>query len=169
MRILIFGFVVFVIWSFLSTWLYVDKILPSMKEPVAMQTIPEPKNTEADSLAKLYASMPRDLMIYFEFNKLKFRTDPQTDISVADFKSWLEKYPASLLSVTGHTDLVGTTEFNQSLGLKRAMIIQKLLIDKGIPSSRIVSVSKGESQPAGDYLTTDGRAKNRRVEISIKK
>jgi OOP family OmpA-OmpF porin len=168
MRILIFGFVVFVIWSFFSTWLYVDKILPSMNEPVAVQTIPEPKNTVADSLAQLYDSMPKDLMIYFEFNKVKFKTDPQTDISVSDFKKWLEKYPASMLSVTGHTDLVGTIEFNQKLGLKRAEVIQKLLVEKGIPSTRIIPDSKGESQPLGDYLTPEGRAKNRRVEVSIK-
>jgi outer membrane protein OmpA-like peptidoglycan-associated protein len=169
MRILIFGFVVFVIWSFFSTWLYVDKILPSMKEPVAVQTIPEPKDRVADSLAQLYASMPKDLMIYFEFSKLKFKTDPQTELSITDFKAWLEKYPASVLSVTGHTDLVGERDFNQKLGQKRALVIQKLLTDKGIPLTKIATESKGETQPAGDYLTPEGRAKNRRVEISIRK
>lgn len=169
MRILITGFVVFVIWSFFSTWLYVDKILPVMKEPVTVQTIPEPRNNEADSLALLYASMPKDLMIYFEFDKLKFNTDPQTDISIAEFKSWLEKYPLSILSVTGHTDLVGTLDYNQVLGMKRAGIIQKYLEGKGIPQARIITGSKGEEQPLGDYLTEEGRAKNRRAEITIKK
>jgi outer membrane protein OmpA-like peptidoglycan-associated protein len=160
MRILIIGFVLFVIWSFFSTWLYVDKILPVMKEPVALQTIPEPRNNAADSLALLYASMPKDLMIYFEFDKLKFKTDPQTDISIAEFKSWMDKYPLSILSVTGHTDLVGTPDYNQALGLKRANII---------PRARIITDSKGEDQPIGDYLTEEGRAKNRRAEITIKK
>lgn len=169
MRILIFGFVVFVIWSFFSIWLYVDKILPVMKVPVAVQTIPEPKTNAADSLAQLYALMPKDLMIYFEFDKLEFKTDPQADISVAEFKSWLDKYPVSILSVTGHTDLVGTTVYNQSLGLRRALIIQKYLEGKGIPSNRIIANSEGEDHPLGDYLTVEGRAKNRRVEISIKK
>ncbi|MCX6327289.1 MAG: OmpA family protein [Bacteroidia bacterium] len=169
MKILIIGFVVFVIWSFFSTWLYVDKILPAMKEPVAVLTIPEPQTNAADSLAQLYASMPKDLMIYFEFDKLKFKTDPQTDISIAEFKSWLDKYPVSILTVTGHTDLVGTPDYNQPLGLKRAQIIQKYLEEKGIPSTRVISDSKGEDQPLGDYLTEEGRAKNRRTEISIKK
>jgi outer membrane protein OmpA-like peptidoglycan-associated protein len=169
MRILIIGFVVFVIWSFFSTWLYVDKLLPAMKEQVAVQTIPEPKTNAADSLAQLYASMPKDLLIYFEFDNVKFKTDPQTDISIDEFKSWLDKYPASILSVTGHTDLVGTTDYNQTLGLRRAQIIQKYLEEKGIPSVRIISGSQGENQPLGDYLTQEGRAKNRRTEISIKK
>jgi outer membrane protein OmpA-like peptidoglycan-associated protein len=169
MRILIIGFVVFVIWSFFSTWLYVDKILPSMKEPVAVTTIPELKTTEADSLAQLYASMPKDLMIYFEFDKFKFKTDPQTDISIAEFKSWLDKYPVSVLSVIGHTDLVGTPEYNQTLGLKRAQIVKKYLEEKGFPSARIIADSKGEDQRLGDYYTAEGRVKNRRAEISIKK
>jgi outer membrane protein OmpA-like peptidoglycan-associated protein len=169
MKILIIGFVVFVIWSFFSTWLYVDKILPAIKEPVAVQTIPTPQTSAADSLAQLYASMPKDLMIYFEFDKLKFKTDPQTDINIAEFKSWLDKYPVSILSVTGHTDLVGTSDYNQTLGLRRAQIIQKYLEEKGISSTRIIAGSKGEDQPRGDYLTEEGRAKNRRAEISIKK
>jgi OOP family OmpA-OmpF porin len=169
MRILIIGLVVFVIWSFFSTWLYVDKILPAMKKPVAVQTIPEPKTTAADSLAKLYASMPKDLMIYFEFDKIKFKTDPQTDISIAEFKSWLDKNPVSILSVTGHTDLVGSKEYNQALGLRRAKIIQKYLEEKGILPAKITTDSKGEEQPLGDYLTEEGRALNRRAQISIKK
>lgn len=169
MRILITGFIVLVIWSFFSTWLYVDHILPSMKKPVVVQTIPDPKTVVADSLAQLYASMPKDLMIYFEFDKVKFKTDPQTDISVAEFKKWLDKYPVSVLTVTGHTDLVGTNDYNQSLGLKRALVIQKFLEEKGIPSTRIISSSKGKDQPLGDYLTEEGRAKNRRAQVSIKK
>jgi outer membrane protein OmpA-like peptidoglycan-associated protein len=169
MRILITGFIVFAIWSVISTWLYVDKILPSMKAPVAIQPIPEPLTTKADSLARLYASMPKELMIYFEFDKSKFKTDPQTETTISEFRNWLDKYPESTLLVTGHTDLVGTPDYNQALGLRRAQIIQIYLEGTGISPARIESESKGEDQPLGDYLTEEGRAMNRRVEISIKK
>ena len=168
MRILITGFVVFVIWCFISAWLYNDKLLPAMKKPVPVQTLPESKTNEADSLMKLKASMPGDLLIYFEFNDTKFKTDPQTDNSIAAFKAWLEKYPGSMLSVTGNTDLVGTAEYNKALGLKRADVVVKYLQEKGINSGRILSESMGKSKPIADYLTTEGRAKNRRTEISIK-
>jgi outer membrane protein OmpA-like peptidoglycan-associated protein len=169
MRILITGFVVFVIWSFFSTWLYVAKILPTMRGPVAVQVNPNPQTSAKDSLAKFYASMPKDLMFYFAFDKVEFKTDPQVDLRIAEFKSWLDKYPESLLTVTGHTDLVGTPDYNQALGLKRAQLIQKYLEEKGILSTRIITSSKGEDQPLGDYLTEEGRAKNRRTEISLKK
>ena len=84
MRILITGFVLFVIWCFISAWLYNDKLLPAMKKPVTVQTIPESQTKEADSLMKLKASMPNDLLIYFEFNNAKFKTDAQTDNSSSE-------------------------------------------------------------------------------------
>jgi outer membrane protein OmpA-like peptidoglycan-associated protein len=168
MRILITGTVLFVIWAFFSAWLYNDVLLPVINKPVAVQTIPEPRDPVADSLAKIYASMPKTLLIYFEFDKAKFKSDPQTDSKVAEFKSWLDKYPVSRLSVTGHTDLVGTPDYNLILGLTRAQVIEQYLEAQGISAGRIVTESKGETQPTADYITSDERAKNRRTEVSIK-
>jgi outer membrane protein OmpA-like peptidoglycan-associated protein len=168
MRILITGGVLLVIWAIFSSWLYNDIILPVLRKPDIVQTMPEPPDQVADSLAKILASMPKPLMIYFDFDKTKFKSDPQTDSRIAEFKSWLEKYPASILYVTGHTDLVGTPEYNEKLALNRASILAKYLESQGINAGRMQTMSKGESQPAADYLTPEGRAMNRRTEISIK-
>jgi outer membrane protein OmpA-like peptidoglycan-associated protein len=168
MRILITGFVVFVIWAIFSSWLYNDILLPVINKPVAVQPIPEPQNNVADSLAKIYALMPKTLMIGFDFDKAKFKSDPQTDSKIAEFKLWLDKYPASKLYVTGYSDLVGTTDYNLALSLKRAQVVAKYLETQGINSGRMVTESKGEAEPVADYITAEGRAKNRRTEISIK-
>jgi outer membrane protein OmpA-like peptidoglycan-associated protein len=168
MRILITGFAIFVIWCFFSAWLYNDEALPALKNPVTMQTIPKSQTTEADSLMKLKASMPANLLIYFEFNDAKFKADPLTSNIIEPFKAWLERYSGSMISVTGNTDLVGTTEYNKALGLRRALAVEKYLETMGINSGRIITESKGESNPAADYLTEEGRAKNRRTEISLK-
>jgi len=168
MRIIISGFVVFAIWCVVSAWIYNDKLLPVLKKPVPVQTIPQTATREADSLAKIKALMPKDLLIYFEFNSTKFNPDPQNDKSLSDFKAWLDKYPESMLLITGHSDLVGTEEFNQALGLKRATIVSKYVESKGINPQRIITESKGESSPAASYLTAEGRAKNRRTELTIK-
>jgi OOP family OmpA-OmpF porin len=168
MRILITGFAVFVIWCFISAWLYNDKLLPAMHKPVTVQTIPDPQKIVADSLAKIYASMPQKLMIYFEFDKAKFKNDPQTDSRIAEFKGWLDKYPASKILVTGHTDLVGTAAYNDALALKRALVISKYIEGQGIKADKLLTESKGSAQPAATYLTSEGRAKNRRTEITIK-
>jgi OOP family OmpA-OmpF porin len=168
MRILITGFVVFVIWCFISAWLYNDHLLPAFKKPVPVLQIPDQQTREADSLMKLKASAPKDIMVYFEFNDAKFKLDQQFDNSVAEFKSWIDKYPGSSIVVSGHTDLVGTPDFNQDLGMKRAQVVSKYLENLGIPSTRIATESQGESHPAAGYLTAESRAKNRRTVISIK-
>ena len=168
MRILVTGFVLFVIWCFVSAWLYNDKLLPVMKKPITIQTNLKPQTNEADSLMKLKASMPGNLMIYFEFNGTKFKPDPQTNSSIIPFKTWLDKYPGSLLSVTGHTDLVGTTEYNFKLALKRAQTVEKYLENQGIKAGRMITESKGETESVTNYITEEGRAKSRRTEISIK-
>ena len=98
MRILITGVVLLVIWCFVSAWLYNDKLMPVIKKPVVSQTIPAALTHEADSLMKIKASMPKNLLIYFEFDKSKFNPDPQNENSVTGFKAWLEKYPQSMLS-----------------------------------------------------------------------
>ena len=168
MRILITGTVLFVIWAFFSAWLYNDVLLPVINKPVAVQTIPVPPDPVADSLAKIVASMPKPIMIFFEFDKTKFKTDPQTDSRIAEFKSWLEKYPGSMLSVTGHADIVGTTEYNQDLAFQRAQIIVKYLENQGVLTDRISTQSKGETESVVDYITSEGRAKNRNTVLSIK-
>jgi len=167
MRILITGTVLFVIWAFFSAWMYNDVLLPVINKPVAVQTIPVPPDPVADSLAKILASVPKPLLVYFEFDKTNFKPDQLTENSVSEFKSWLEKYSNAMVSVTGHSDLVGTTDYNQDLALKRAGVITKYLEGQGISPERIMSQAKGESDPAADYLTANGRAKNRRTEISI--
>jgi OOP family OmpA-OmpF porin len=169
MRILITGFIVFVIWSFFSMWLYVDILRPAAKKPVVVQPAPESQSKEADSLMKIYASMPKDLLIFFDFDQAKFKPDPLTDSSIVKFKEWLDKHPEAVLSITGHTDFIGTPEYNQALGLERAQIIQKYLENKGIPPGKMVTVSRGEEQPIASHITSEGRAKNRRTEITIKK
>jgi OOP family OmpA-OmpF porin len=169
MRILITGLIVFVIWSFFSTWLYTDVLRHAARKPVTVQTIPEPQNNVADSLAKIYALMPKDLMICFGFDKAKLTPDPQFESGLAEFKSWLDKYPGSTLLVTGYTDLVGENDYNQKLGLERARAMQEYLESKGFPAPRMIVSSKGEEDPVAGYITAGERAKNRRTVISIKK
>ena len=168
MRILITGTVLFVIWAFFSAWLYNDVLLPVINKPVTVQTIPVPPDPVADSLAKTIASMPKPIMLFFDFDKTKFKTDAQTEGRIAEFKSWLGKYPGSLLSVTGHADIVGTSEYNQDLAFQRAQAVVKYLEEQGVLTDRITTQSKGETESADDYITSEARAKNRNTVISIK-
>lgn len=169
MRILIAGLAAFVAWAFFSTWLYTDVLRHAARKPVPVQIIPETKNNAADSLARIYAMMPKDLTIWFEFDKSRLTPDPQFESGLSEFKSWLDKYPESMLLVTGHTDLVGEKEYNRKLGMDRAQSMQKFLENKGFPASRMVVDSRGEEEPVAGYIKAEDRAKNRRTVISIKK
>lgn len=167
MRILITGFVAFAVWCVFSAWMYNDKLLPVINAPDPVPTVPE-KNAAADSIAAIYAAMPEKLSVYFEFNKSELKADQITEAKIAEFRQWLGKYPGSKLSVTGHTDLIGTETYNQDLAMKRALVVGKFIEDLGVGPDRMLVESRGESEPAGDYLTAEGRAKNRRTEITIK-
>lgn len=168
MRIIITGLIVFIIWCVFSAWIYNDHALPALRKPAPVVTVPDAAAREADSLAKLRAMMPEDLSVYFEFNDARFRADQQFDNSLAAFSAWLDKYPGSILSVTGHTDLVGTPEYNRELGMKRAEVVAGYLAGKGFDPGRMVKESMGASEPAAGYITEEQRAKNRRTEITIK-
>jgi outer membrane protein OmpA-like peptidoglycan-associated protein len=168
MRILFTGFVIFVIWSFFSMWLYVDILKPATKKQVVVQPVHENQNREADSLAKLYASMPKELKIYFDFDKTKMIANPASESSIAQFKAWMAKYPATVLTVTGHTDFIGTPEYNLKLGTQRADVVKKFLESKGFPSDKLMTISEGGQKSLGQ-VTSRERAENRKAEVTIKK
>jgi len=71
------------------------------------------------------------------------------------------------IRVDGHTDATGTAEYNLWLSEKRSVSVQKFLIDSGVSESRITTKGLGQTKPIADNKTTDGRKKNRRVEVVI--
>ena len=87
--------------------------------------------------------------------------------SLAKFSGIVASYPGLRFSIEGHTDNMGGAAMNQELSLKRAMTVRDYLIEQGVPASRIDIEGLGLSAPIGDNTTTDGRARNRRVEIVV--
>lgn len=71
------------------------------------------------------------------------------------------------LSIEGHTDNVGSDDYNQALSDKRAGAVKVYLVSKGIEKDRITSQGFGETQPVADNNTAAGRAKNRRVVMKV--
>ncbi|KQN51533.1 hypothetical protein ASE98_22390 [Pseudomonas sp. Leaf48] len=105
--------------------------------------------------------------VHFQFDKA---TLTESDKQVLDKIATRLKAeaPTAQLTVTGHTDSVGSDTYNQKLSDKRAHSVVEYLIESGVPRSNFVSVvGAGESQPVADNSTADGRAQNRRTEIKI--
>ena len=72
-----------------------------------------------------------------------------------------------MIIAVGHTDAVGTDGYNQKLSIRRSEAVKAYLVGKGIEKNRVYTEGKGEKQPVADNKTSEGRAKNRRVEIEV--
>jgi OOP family OmpA-OmpF porin len=74
--------------------------------------------------------------------------------------------PEVRVEISGHTDNVGSEESNQRLSLARAQAVRQYFIDKGVAADRLEARGFGESRPITTNETPEGRAENRRVEMS---
>jgi outer membrane protein OmpA-like peptidoglycan-associated protein len=79
----------------------------------------------------------------------------------------LLNYPELRIESEGHTDNVGSLDLNQELSQQRADAVREYLISQGIPASSITSVGKNYSMPVASNDSSEGRQKNRRVELIV--
>lgn len=112
----------------------------------------------------LIVRMPQDILFAFDSDVVNsgLRDD------LAALASNLQRYPNSVVDVTGHTDDTGDAAYNRGLSLRRANAVGNVLIANGVSSGRIRTYGAGEDQPIASNATADGRARNRRVDIYIR-
>ena len=79
----------------------------------------------------------------------------------------LVDYDRTVLHIIGHTDSVGSSEYNQALSIRRAQSVAQYLLLKGVQSDRLEIAGRGETEPRGSNDTAAARRSNRRVEIYI--
>jgi len=101
----------------------------------------------------------------FDFDKYVIK--PEARAKLDDLVSKLAGVNLEVIVAVGHTDWIGTEEYNLGLSKRRSDAIKQYLVSKGIEANRIYTEGKGESQPVADNRTAEGRAKNRRVEIEV--
>jgi len=174
MKILIIGFLVFFSWSALSTHLYVCKIKGLCNEPITLQTEMAVNksviagDTLKKTLVQEQAVIPENLVIYFAFDKSEFSPDGATDKYFEKSNIYLNHNSQAILRITGYTDAIGSDEYNQALGYRRAQRLQNYFESKGMQANKVLIESRGEKEPAGDNNSSAGRASNRRTVITIK-
>ncbi len=101
--------------------------------------------------------------LLFEFNK--WNIDPQYNTNLDDVVKVLKENENLKIEIQGHTDDVGTEEYNQRLSEKRAVEVMKYFLKKGIDKNRLSSKGYGLTKPVSSNDTLEDRAKNRRVEL----
>ena len=108
--------------------------------------------------------------VHFAFDKYNLNEYAQAslDTDVTTINKLSGSYPSLKVDVSGHTDWIGTDAYNQALSERRATAVKDYLVRKGIDAGRIRTYAYGESQPVAPNTTAEGRALNRRAEISTK-
>jgi OOP family OmpA-OmpF porin len=102
---------------------------------------------------------------FFDFDKSVLK--PEGRAKLDDLVSKIQGINLEVIIAVGHTDSVGTDNYNQRLSVRRAEAVKAYLVTKGIERNRVYTEGKGEKQPVADNRTAEGRAKNRRVEIEV--
>jgi len=103
--------------------------------------------------------------IEFENNKAILKSSSYKELnSLVDY---LLNFLIPHVTISGHTDSVGTQQYNQKLSEDRAKAVADYLISQGIKPERITAKGFGSSMPIASNFTPHGRAKNRRVEFLI--
>lgn len=104
--------------------------------------------------------------LYFDFDKATFKTESYTELN--KLENMMAQNPTMVIEIAGHTDAIGTKEYNYSLSLRRATAVKNFLVKKGISGQRVKTVGYGKSRPlASNDDETDGRELNRRVEFKV--
>ena len=99
----------------------------------------------------------------FDFNKYQIKTGfyPHLD----EIITVLRENPTMVIEIQGHTDNVGSSQYNRKLSENRAKAVKNYLIKKGINDRRLIAVGFGFSRPKTTNRTEEGKALNRRVEL----
>ncbi len=111
------------------------------------------------------------LALYFEFDEDEI--NPRTSRQLEIVTLILRSDPGKKITLSGHTDALGTVGYNNSLSSRRADVVRDYLIKAGVDARQIVTVAKGASQPRRPNVTEtgvddpEGRRANRRTEIYL--
>lgn len=139
-----------------------DVFCEDVPEPVAAPAPPPPPPPPAP------APVVKKIVlrgINFDFDKANIKPEftPVLDEGVDILKA----NPDVKIVIGGHTDSIGTPEYNQKLSERRAQSVLDYFAKKGIDKNRMKAVGYGETKPIADNKTKDGRALNRRVELQV--
>ena len=130
------------------------------------------KKKDADVLAEELAALKQEIHDHpvvptFNYNSGTINLNETQKGQMFKISQYLDKAEDGKLLLVGHTDSDGDAQANVALGLKRANSVKDYLVTNGVDAHKIEVSSKGESMPIAPNDTEEGRAQNRRVEISL--
>ena len=162
-------------WIILALLLVVPGLLMAVgcqKKTVVEQTeqapapAPAPKEKPAPAPGPdKMAGMVMQEDIYFAFDRSSL--SPMAQENLRRKAEWLRANPDATVTIEGHCDERGTNEYNLALGDRRAESAKSVLVDLGISSKRLATISYGEERPVDPRSTEEAWAKNRRAHFVV--
>jgi outer membrane protein OmpA-like peptidoglycan-associated protein len=150
-------------WAFQGDSVQVVRIDTPPAPPAATQKPPPPVAPGLESGAcrsELHG-------VYFDTGSAALR--PESSVTISRVGELLEAQPDWLITIEGHTDNIGTPASNMTLSQRRAEAVRAALVETyRIPADHLAAKGFGQSQPVETNATIEGRARNRRVELSRK-
>jgi OOP family OmpA-OmpF porin len=120
-----------------------------------------PTTPAGDRVDSNGCSLRATLQVFFDTDSAVLKAQSYAELD--NMARFLADVPSARGVVEGHTDNVGSDAYNVKLSQRRADAVRKYLMDKGVAGSRLEAKGLGETQPAADNKTVEGRAQNRRV------
>lgn len=137
---------------------YMDKQEAKLREQMAGTGVDVVRNGDNITL-----DVPGGVTFAFDSSELNSQFHPVLDKVAAT----LTEYDKTIIEVAGHTDSVGSDAYNQQLSERRANSVAAYLGSHGVDRGRMVTIGAGEAHPVASNDNEEGRAQNRRVEITI--
>ena len=103
--------------------------------------------------------------VLFDFNQATLK--PEAKEKLAKVSGILLAYPSLHMNVEGHTDSIGTDDYNMKLSQRRADSVRDYLTSNGIAPPNVLAVGMGKADPVASNDTAVGRQQNRRVEMVV--
>ena len=132
-----------------------------------LEVVEAPPPAPMAPAAPVYTTSTIKAEALFDFDKSDLKPAGKEAISALDDQIKSQGAQVIDINVVGHTDSIGTEEYNQALSLRRATSVKDFMVSEGIDPGIIDVSGKGESDPVASNATKEGRAQNRRVDISV--
>ena len=140
---------------------------PESAKQAPVVPAPKPTYPDAATRARIDQLLARIEDAYFDYDKATLRSDAIKTLAAdaTELKNILKDYPDYKLTIEGHADERGSAEYNLALGEKRAAAAKEYLVQIGIPSGQLSTVSYGKERPACSQSDESCWQKNRRIHI----
>jgi peptidoglycan-associated lipoprotein len=136
---------------------------PSLNNPAIPASAHSPSAMEAISRGVAAVTPPGAALkdVFYQFDSVELVTEAQETLKLN--AEWMKANPKVRVEVEGHCDDIGSNEYNLALGAKRAQVAKEFLVQQGIATDRLVTISYGKEAPACFEHTEECRVKNRRA------